>query len=261
VDDDCEFPIPLETPYKETIEFWLALLIEDYATDVHLLLSHVRILHVGDMVLCVTFTPVRFVDPLGLWGKDIHEQMTRYVIARFAEENPHMSEMFSTHIDFIVAGNRAVDYHPYRAMNFTSRSAQSRHFNRNTDGTDSRVQWGEHYLNRAVNTWSTAEYLFGRRWINSTQKYELRVQSLTYLGRGLHSVQDIEAHGNIGVGALIAVHGLPGSALDADNPNLDWRNDDRQRLVPSTDRVRYNISREDTRVFLERFYRGIGAFR
>ena len=206
--------------------------------------------------------PVRFIDPTGLWCKDIHESMTRWAFLQFVLDNPDMENTFAIHAHFVVMGNLMIDADPYRAMNFTDRSAQSRHFNRNINGTDSRLQWSEMYLSRAINMWLDADRYLQTNPDNIQRVAEMQRESLILLGRGLHSVQDVEAHGNIGMSnRLFAAHGPPGMGrLDADNPNLDWTDGRRTSLEWSTERVRYNRSHAHTQNYLARFYRGIGLF-
>jgi len=84
-----------------------------------------------------------------------------------------------------------------------------------------------------------------------------RMDALYTLGRGLHSIQDYEAHGDIGVGYPVAIHGLTGFD-NADNPDLDWGTNRRQPLIPSFQRIRYNISIDMSEAYLEEFYQRIG---
>ena len=222
------------------------------------------ILQSGNLFMFGMHNPVRWIDPLGLWCKEIHESMTKTQMAVLAAENPELADFFFLSAHFIVQGNLAVDEPPYAAFYATfihgdRNDNPSRHFNRATDGTDSRVDWAERYLRIATSMWLSADRAFQSGQMSIEHRNTIHNSALTLLGRGLHSIQDIEAHGDIGVGNWLAAHGPPGTGMwDADDPNFDWGNNRRQPLVPSTERVRYNTSHEHTRIYLERFFRGVG---
>jgi len=218
------------------------------------------IMQSANLFVFVMNNPVRFIDPLGLWSKDTHASMTRTAMERIINERG-MADVFNSHLSFIIAGNLLMDSPEYAAFDntiaFDFNNNPGRHFNRATDGTDSRIMWGEHYLALAIGTWTNAEYAFGRGWINSNDRYTMRINALTYLGRGLHSIQDIEAHGNIGVGRPFAVH-APGN-LGADNVNREWNRDRTSTVMSrSGEQIRYNISINDSENYLNRFYSAIG---
>jgi len=199
--------------------------------------------------------PVRFTDPTGLWSKDIHASLTRTAMSRISTGRDN-AVMFGNHVEFIVTGNLAVDGPNYAAFNnWYSRSAQGRHFNRAfLGGRDSRLVWADYYMDRAVSNWRLADNLFSGGLICFHERNAMREAALTLLGRGLHSIQDIEAHGNIGMGNRITAFHLWG----ADNPDYDWLNMLRGNTIPSTERVRYNTSINDSEAFLLDFYRQIG---
>jgi len=208
--------------------------------------------------------PAKFIDPLGLWGKDTHASITHIAIEEIVKDNPTMTMLYYSHGTHIVTGNLAVDGPDYAALQSTFRGDfninPGRHFNRAEVGqTDSRLVWGEHYLNLAINTWDIGVRAFENEVIGWHEKIEMQERALYLMGRGLHSIQDIEAHGDIGIGRWIAAHGPPGSRiLDADDVNFDWGNSRRTPLVRSTEQLRLNISINDSIVFIEKFYRGIG---
>ena len=237
-------------------------------------------LQAGNLFVFVANNPVRFIDPLGLWLKRHHEKLTRTALTNFA--NTHgMTGMLNYHANIIVAGNLSVDERPYWAVNIWD-DAQSRHFNTNPDGVDTRLAWGEHYMNLAVNMWLDADDFFNRGWISFDQRYEMRVQSLFYVGRGSHSIQDISAHMEFGDttfrngGSLLAPHftTTDGMRHDGsfrvrfdtfDNPRYDiirenqvaWRAVDSGSDFGS---ARWAEANTATTNFLNEFYRRIGMW-
>ena len=219
--------------------------------------SHAAIIQAGNLFMYCMHNPVRFVDPWGLWTKDLHEELTRLAMELLGTE-AGLEELFAAFADFIVAGNRGVDYSPYRALRFWSESAQSRHFNRNSaNQTDSRVIWGDFYLYAAIDMWQLAIKLSADNWFTPQDKHNMQMQALHLLGRGLHSVQDIEAHGDIGMGvrgAFFAVHLDPGT----DCRHFDWTNDSKRFVTRSTAQVRFNTSLNDSVNFLSRFFTAVG---
>ena len=107
-----------------------------------------------------------------------------------------------------------------------------------------------------LSVWIDADELFGWSGISSYERLMMQEQALYLLGRGLHSIQDIEAHRRIGINnPLLAEHG---TRWRADNPNWDWANSNRWTLSRSDARVRYNTSIDMSVDFLGRFYRSIG---
>ena len=216
--------------------------------------------------------PIMFIDPTGLWSTTTHSRMTETAMERIARNNPTIANFYIAHAAYINRGNVAVDSPTYAAFHNSLVYIQTggmfgeenigRHFNRPIDrfaGGDSRLGWADEYLDIAIGIWTMADDLFGQGQINFERRYEMRVLALNFLGRGLHSIQDYEAHGDIGVGFPIAAHGWGGD-FAADSILLEWGTERRQPLVrpeiPTF--TRHGISIDMSEVFLERFYRGIG---
>jgi len=229
------------------------------------------IMQSSNLYVFVMHNPIRFTDPLGLWGKDDHELLTRNALTRLGDQHG-LTGMLNYHATFIVAGNRYID-DSHGAANFGPGfgERQSRHFDRSGAGeVDTRIEWGEHYLDLAINIWMNANIHYAVGMIDNEQRYEERTRALFYLGRGLHSIQDIGAHLQFGVGeSSVPVHRVEGeSLLDAinnpifDNPRYNvwqdsagnWQSRDSGAAYGS---VRWATSEVATMNYLNRFYEGI----
>jgi len=219
------------------------------------------ILESGNLFVFVMNNPVRFKDPLGLWTKEIHEELTRLALELIGADTG-LEDLFASFLEFIVAGNLYIDIsHGAANVGRGWGERQSRHFNRASAGqTDTRLVWGERYLTAAINMWQMADTLSIENWFTSEDRHNMQMDALFLLGRGLHSIQDIEAHGNIGVGwrgALFAMHG-PSFISGVDCKYHDWDSSSRRFVKSSTEQVRFNISLYDSVNFLNRFFTGIG---
>ena len=219
------------------------------------------IMQASNLFVFTMNNPVRFTDPTGLWSKEIHEELTRLALELIGTETG-LEDLIASFIEAIVAGNLGIDIN-YGATDlgpgFGER--QSRHFNRNSaNAIDSRLVWAEHYLTSALNMWQAANTLSAETWFTSQDRHNMQMDALYLLGRGLHSIQDIEAHGNIGMGwrgALFAMHG-PSFISGVDCKYHDWSSSSRRRVTSSTEQVRFNTSLNDSVNFLNRFFAGIG---
>ena len=214
----------------------------------------------GNLFMFTMHNPVRFTDPTGLWSKAIHEELTQLALELIGEETG-LEELLASFLYYIVAGNLGVDVSPYYAARFWSESAQSRHFNRNPAyESDSRRVWAGRYMLDAINLWRMADTLSAENWFTSQDRHNMQMDALYLLGRGLHSIQDVEAHGNIGMGwrgALFAMHG-PSFISGVDCKYHDWSNSSRRWVTPSTEQVRFNTSLNDSVIYLNRFFAAIG---
>ena len=203
--------------------------------------------------------PVNFSDYTGHWGKEVHYYDTMFWAKDFfyssdaiiiAEANLNM--------DSFLDGNHA-----------TFPSQQRYHFNRNPRGApDSRSLFAIFSVFIAALYWVETEYKFE----NSSKKssdYILRdmgyLNALVILGKGLHSLQDYEGHGNIGMDSFYAQHiiSINGSKVyRADNINYSWvAGSNRTQLVKDPNKTRYNITKNDTYNYFEVFIMLVSVYR
>jgi hypothetical protein len=134
--------------------------------------------------------PVNLIDPLGLWGEDVH----------FGEGNSNYGTyIWARQVGFtdigarlIAMGNNSVDWFWGSSPIFGNKA---RHFNQfsTDDFCDSREYYAEQELNTAVQLFKKGK----------------EDKSLGRLGMGLHSLQDIFAHRDWNTGPLgIEAHPL-----------------------------------------------------
>lgn len=149
--------------------------------------------------------PVNHVDPTGYWLKDAHYSWTLSWINYYRDRDYYIGFIGSYSI--VIANNcRRLDidypstYYAKHPWEKNSKRWQYFHFNGNPNGTDSRIKYSNDMLKNAIQSW----------------KYN-KTRALLYLGYGLHAIQDIEAHGQIGRGTNIPAHGVT-----ADNENYVW---------------------------------------
>lgn len=150
--------------------------------------------------------PVNFVDPTGYWKKDAHYSWTLSWINYYRDRDYYIA--FIGAYSVVIANNcRRLDidypstYYATHPWEKNTKKWQYYHFNGNATGTDSRIKYANDMLKNAVNAW----------------KNKNKTKALLYLGYGLHAIQDIEAHGQIGRGTNIPAHGIT-----ADNENYVW---------------------------------------
>lgn len=129
-----------------------------------------------------------YVDPTGLWGGELHYNMTQWIFAEFG--------LNSYHANVVAQANKDTDNNlDTSPLNIFSSDAQGRHFDVNSDpNMDSRMQKAEDCLSDAVRLWNDADYMYNNEEISEEERHNMRVQALESLGVGLHSLQDIDAH-------------------------------------------------------------------
>jgi RHS repeat-associated protein len=114
---------------------------------------------------------ITYFDWLGAWGENVHYGVTKTLAqkAGFTEEEAERIASANTGTDALMNGTG-----PWGAGTGDS----SRHFDYDSTSGDSRLTHAENDLNAAV-----------QAWLNGDQD-----SALDLLGRGLHSLQDIDAH-------------------------------------------------------------------
>lgn len=132
--------------------------------------------------------PVMFIDPSGLWGSKLHDNMTRWIFSEYG--------LNSYHANVVAQANANTDSGSTGPMPWQS---QDRHFNRNSEGIDSRQQHAEDCLSSAISIWNMADEMYNNGEIDEDERHNYRVQALETLGTGLHSLQDIDAHLDYGI--------------------------------------------------------------
>jgi len=170
---------------------------------------------------------MKFKDPTGKWGELVHVTATRWMIDQ-AGLNVDAGTL-AYHIEIIVAANIGVDSGDTAATNLNA-AAQGWHFDRNPDpNIDSRQEYAEAMLNGAVYNWNWADQAYANGDITFEERHNWRVNALEMIGRGLHALQDIDAHMDIGTNdfnnPISSPHTFSGQFIwqwkDIDNPQYD----------------------------------------
>jgi RHS repeat-associated protein len=121
--------------------------------------------------------PINLIDPLGLWGEDVHsgignkKEYGTYTWAKQVGFNEAQARKIALSNDAVDGGWGS--WVPIFGL-------QSRHFNQGAfrNFQDSRLFWAIYELNRAVKAYERGDCDI----------------ALSHVGRGLHSLQDLHAH-------------------------------------------------------------------
>lgn len=153
--------------------------------------------------------PVNFVDSNGRWKADVHYNDT-YAIARelgFDEEDANI----------IAYSDNYVDKDPKTQPITVAESNLSWHFDRNEGTPDTRAVHSDECMQQAIKLARSAK----RRGDSEMMK-----RAFQTLGKGLHPLQDMDAHGNWAEGEKIVLpHGIPFEMQQYDDTNYDWASD------------------------------------
>jgi len=173
--------------------------------------------------------PIRYTDPTGLWKEEVHEELTDDAMDQLMSEglydrvgNKITKGVKNEHVKHIKRGNVSTDTFPYGAAppsNFFMH--QGRHLNiqphtktmadTGRESLDSRRNWARIEMQEAVRKWreySGPNYDAFVKYVCRDPEevisfhHRERINALEILGRGLHSIQDIDAHMQLGGGDI-----------------------------------------------------------
>ena len=238
------------------------------------------VLQAGNLFIFVMNNPIRFIDPTGLWGRDVHETLTiEWAIGLGIPPSfANIIGQANYGVDrFTISGGTGPM--PWQDP--------SRHFNRYGLGEeDTRWTHAARYFDAAIATARLASIVYeelsqaarAQGVPSSTTAFNNQLtraahvhnglieRSLIYLGMGLHSLQDIFAHGNQGARNF----GISGHNLDflphwmggrLDNVNFIWDpSSNMTRVVPGNgSQARLDQARLATEIVINRFLIEIGG--
>lgn len=186
--------------------------------------------------------PIENSDPSGYWKKDDHYSWTKSWIQ--SRKRGTVYDKIRSNADTIANQCRNLDneypstaYAKSGCTDSAKKSWQYFHFNGNKTGTDSRIKYSNDMMTNALSTYK----------VNKNK-------GLMYLGYGLHAIQDIEAHGQIGRGNNVPAHGAT-----ADNPNYEWKDSSHTTLKKASGKAQPRVSTTCTSSlnYLKRFCNAI----
>ncbi|MDD4049175.1 MAG: RHS repeat-associated core domain-containing protein, partial [Clostridia bacterium] len=165
--------------------------------------------------------PVNYIDPSGHWGDLVHGDATRWIFNEMGLNSYHAEIVAEADVDTDEGSTGPMPWQD-----------QSWHFDRDSSDVDSRQAHADKMLNDAIYNWNWANEAYANGEITLEQRHEWRVNTLQLLGKGLHALQDIDAHMDIGTndyeGSIWSVHNFEPSidnpdpdSGDIDNPRYD----------------------------------------
>ena len=196
--------------------------------------------------------PLKYVDPTGMWGKEIHYGDEKWGTLRWARDLGFSDKQ--AHL--IASANHGTDFglltNPLLLI-----VGQKYHFNTNPNGIDSRIIVAEQHLDKAIALYNKAMSTKGKgegliKWSNNLVASVLEGQAMIHLGKGLHAIQDISAHiddfvrSTAVLGITIYDH-LWKEGKDADKAGS-----------PQAPDKRVLDAEKDTKDYLTRFRTGVG---
>lgn len=236
--------------------------------DTSILLATQGTTHGANLFAYCNNDPVNWIDPSGYWGKDVHYTYTLQAASRiFNSFDAEILAQADIDVDTLYPPFPPA-LHPIRG-DWHWRINQKIHFNRNPEGlADSRLIISLFMLLLSSKLWVEAELLFERS-AKTDGDYHIRnygyYRALTYLGYGLHALQDIDAHGNIGVGnKCFAQHLISSNGRlihKADDINYSWTDGSRTALFWDSNRTRYKQTQENTIAYLNSFLELVTIYR
>lgn len=155
--------------------------------------------------------PVNSVDPFGYWAKNDHKNWTKNFLS---------SDVKGTYLTQIADNNLETD----NKFPATIKTYQHIHFDRTKGDDDSRATYAAQQIDNAVSLCVSGNYS----------------SAMVKLGYGMHAIQDVVAHGQIGTEWALADHVVrPGlssdpiikSWLHADEVTYKWEDSDVMRKL------------------------------
>ena len=201
--------------------------------------------------------PLRFVDRNGLWGTVLHQSITE-TAALYLRSDHGLDTLTDQVIQQLVDYNKQIDrVGGGRDFLPLIGNQSGYHFNGNLpgQGEDTRTTRANGHLDWAVTSWNNAsriDSILANPNFDLTpherQELQTRYEASKYqawqsLGRGLHAIQDIQAHGNIGAGLSPLGHALLGSMPDS--RDFIWSN--QRSLVTNAEMVTLILAPLDLR--------------
>ncbi len=166
--------------------------------------------------------PIKYKDPTGKWGELVHVDATTWIFNELGLD--------PFHANIVAQANIGVDRGDTAATNQNA-AAQGWHFDRNADpNIDSRQAHADEMLNSAIYNWNWADEAYAKGEITVEERHQWRVGALEMIGQGLHALQDIDAHMDIGTNdfnnPISSPHTFNGESpifqyKNVDNPQFD----------------------------------------
>jgi len=167
-----------------------------------------------------------YVDRTGLWKEDVHKDMTLEWAKAWGFSNDVAAK--------IAEYDKGTDDNTTKGITGPLPSPfgnQSYHFNTNDEG-DSRIDLADEHLQRAIDYIYCADLWLDLKpagYVSSDIFIDL---ALKELGLGLHALQDIEAHGNIGADWLAKqTFSSHVGIIGVDDVDYIWKDESRTSVI------------------------------
>jgi len=225
--------------------------------------------------------PLKYIDPTGLWGKEIHYGGSRILNGEevffgtlywaqdrelmgdnaFHEKQAKIIAKACHDVDNAFSGRNPIPVVGDQRYHFNVNDAES------GSSGDSRVIVAEEHLGNAISLMREADELRNKggffRFINSFRANRLEKRALEELGTGLHAIQDIYAHADEFVSnkavifgkeiELPFLHHLHQGGKSADNPMaIDQTSSEKEEF-----NRRFYYTRDETIRYFNRFWEGV----
>ncbi|MDY4977215.1 MAG: RHS repeat-associated core domain-containing protein, partial [Clostridia bacterium] len=213
--------------------------------------------------------PVNLVDVTGKWGEDVHyyDTLQWALEAGFSKKDAETIAYYDNNTDNLFNGISPIPHV----------GDQTYHFDRDSSDLDTRLVHAKENLGHAI--WQKKQAVknynsamaeldpndedYGRKKQEIEYQYELdKAYALKFLGEGLHALQDVDAHGQIGINnGWLAEHlttdGFERTILKdskVDNRNFDWTDSSSMQVEKSNDQARYKSTEGWSRYYLSLYF-------